>query len=214
MIIFTRDKSISIDYVAGSLTLIAIVLQTIFAIASVKRAMPINNFYTYQKYFYCKTFYLATILFEYILKLIIICKANLKQTDDCKSSTMSGQIVMTLIWLAFETYFTYIVFSFYRKSRQGDYGPLGSNPNYSDHREATDTQLIFEAIPVEAQGCKLAPSNTVDVHAIKSTIPLKDNNKGGDSGKYVRMLLIIELTFLIYRKAEQKSITQRSRWSI
>ena len=179
--VFTRDTSILIDYISAAITLAATVIQSFYAIYSVRKALPINNYAIFWRYFLSKVVYIASAFFDNIIKNIIICKAHLRPStegNDCTTNSLVGQIIMNVCWLTIESYFAFIVYVFYVKTKRGDYGSIGSRPNYGDHLSnfSESQPLILEAIEVEVQGLQIKSPQNIQVEKdkeqIKKSVPL------------------------------------------
>ena len=199
--VFTRGTSITIDYASAGVTLIAIIIQSFFAVISARRALPINDYNIFRRYFLSKILYIAASFFENIVKNIVICRTNMRpatEPDDCTNNSLGGQIVMNMFLFAIESYFAFIVYVFYVKTRRGDYGELGSRPNYGDHITdfSQNQQLILEAIEVEVHGVKIKPPQQrgvaameKDVEPIKKSVPLSQDQQLGPRGMTIYVII-------------------------
>ena len=154
LIVYRNNYSINIDYSAALVTLIAIILQASVAVSSIKSALFVNNFRIYHKCLYLKAFYLIAFAFENIVKDIIVCKVALKITssEGCEAVYLNSQSILFVIWLFFEVYLAAVLFQFYKKCIRGDYGPLGSLPNFGDQILSISgtKHLAEEGIPLKS----------------------------------------------------------------
>ena len=175
LITFTKTDSSALDYTVYSFLLIAIVVQTFFALRSHNRGIPKNNYKLYRKYIISKVWYIFMNFFQMTFDDTFSCQiyADQRNTDKCLSNSLALKVFLGLIWTIVEIYFCYIIYCFYIKTLKGYFGPMGYPPIFPDIYAASQNTLIKTGIIIEANGVRLK-TQMKDSSTILTGFPIQD----------------------------------------
>ena len=115
-------------------------LKTCYAIKSINKGLQNNDPKIYKQYFIYKIIFIISWLLEITYRLI----SNFMGID-ATTDQLYGYygIIFFLIWIVvYESYISMVIYSFYKKTLRGEYGPLNAEP------------ILLPIIEVETKKCK------------------------------------------------------------
>jgi len=173
LLVFTRDDSYPIDKILDSFSLFAIAIQVFSANISLKYGLPRNNWKQHRIYFFTKLLYCLTHLLEHTIKDSVICTYNLLSANCGRA--FKYQLIAVIFWFMIELYFTMVVYHFYKNTRKGEYGPIGTSPSFLSTSPAII--LMQRGITIEVRGLNIERTSPNEAQrlTILSSKPLYQN---------------------------------------